>query len=111
MLVMEVPHDLVAHSSSMISTLKEEPTKLTGEGDTPVETNMVNLESSTSVNCSTMNHDDDKHMKSICIDISFKSPSHTGLQTTELVSFEGNVLVFYLAMSNVPTLCFLISIK
>ncbi|XP_058221627.1 uncharacterized protein LOC131331748 isoform X4 [Rhododendron vialii] len=85
MLVMEVPHDLVTHSTSTISTLKEEPTKVTREGDAPFQTNMVNLESSTSVKCSTMNHDDDKDMKSIRIDISFKSPSHTGLQTTELV--------------------------
>lgn len=109
MLVMEVPHDLVTHSTSTISTLKEEPTKVTSEGDTPFQTNMVNLESSTSVKCSTMNQDDDKDMKSIRIDISFKSPSHTGLQTTELVSFKGNFLVFHLATSNVPTSRSLIS--
>lgn len=103
MLVMEVPHDLVTNATSTISTLKEEPTKVTSEGDAPSQTNMVDLESFTSVKCSTMNHDDDKDMKSIRIDISFKSPSHTGLQTTELVSFEGNFLVFHLVMCNVPT--------
>lgn len=106
---MEVPHDLVTHSSSAITTLKEEPTKVASEGDTPFPTNMVNLESSTSMKCSTMNHDDDKDMKSIRIDISFKSPSHTGLQTTELVYFGGNFLVFHLAMSSVPTSRFLMS--
>ncbi|KAL6981730.1 hypothetical protein U1Q18_023353, partial [Sarracenia purpurea var. burkii] len=84
MLVVEVPHDLITHAASTISTLNEEPTKAIRGGNS-FQSNMVNLESTASPNCSNMNHDDDKDRKSIRLDISFKSPSHMGLQTTELV--------------------------
>ncbi|CAL5381431.1 unnamed protein product [Camellia sinensis] len=84
MLLVEVPHDLITPAVSTISTLKEEPTEVIS-GHNPFQTNMANLESSASPKCSNMNTDDDKDMKSIRLDISFLSPSHTGLQTTELV--------------------------
>ncbi|KAI7996364.1 Syntaxin-51 [Camellia lanceoleosa] len=84
MLLVEVPHDLITPAVSTISTLKEEPTEVIS-GDNPFQTNMANLESSASPKCSNMNTDDGKDMKSIRLDISFLLPSHTGLQTTELV--------------------------
>ncbi|XP_057498206.1 uncharacterized protein LOC130782800 isoform X1 [Actinidia eriantha] len=85
MLVVEVPKEFITPAASTISTLKEEQAKMISEGGNPFRTNLVNLESPMSSKCSNMNHEDDKDMKSIRVDISFKSPSHTGLQTTELV--------------------------
>lgn len=49
MLVVEVPHDIITSSASL------------------------------------MTNDGGKNAKSVRLDISFKSPTHTGLQTTELV--------------------------
>ncbi|KAF5950730.1 hypothetical protein HYC85_012723 [Camellia sinensis] len=83
MLLVEVPHDLITPAVSTISTLKEEPTEVIS-GDNPFQTNMANLKSSASPKCSNMITDDYKDMKSIHLDISFLSPSHIGLQTTEL---------------------------
>ncbi|XAR63209.1 Polynucleotide adenylyltransferase [Bertholletia excelsa] len=85
MLVVEVPHDLITPAASTMSTLKEEATEVISEGDNPFHDNMVNLETPASPKCSSMNTDAARDMKSIRLDISFKSPSHTGLQTTELV--------------------------
>ena len=93
MLVVEVPKEFITPAASTISTLKEEQAKMISEGGNPFRTNLVNLESSISSKCSNMNHEDDKDMKSIRVDISFKSPSHTGLQTTELVSFDEKILL------------------
>ncbi|XP_052192225.1 uncharacterized protein LOC127801296 isoform X2 [Diospyros lotus] len=84
MLVVEVPRDLVTPAASAISTVKELTEEIT-EGANNFRANLVNSEASSSLKCSNMNNGDGKDMKSIRIDISFKSPSHTGLQTTELV--------------------------
>jgi len=85
MLVVEVPRDLVTPAASTISTVKELTEEIT-EGANNFRANLVNSEASSSPKCSNMNNGDDGDMKSIRIDISFKSPSHTGLQTTELVA-------------------------
>ncbi|CAN4125884.1 unnamed protein product [Withania somnifera] len=82
MLVVEVPHDLISSSLSNLQTPKAEPTQLTVEegntfladstcSDSPPQWSKVNK-------CA-------KDVKAVRLDISFKSPSHTGLQTTELV--------------------------
>lgn len=87
MLVVEVPCDLiVSATSSNVQVLKDEQiNKVSGEHDiNSVQTESVGLESSVSPECSKMKNED-KGVQSVHLDISFKSPSHTGLQTTELV--------------------------
>ncbi|KAG5231209.1 NTP transf domain-containing protein/PAP assoc domain-containing [Salix suchowensis] len=85
MLVVEVPTDLITAAASNVQSPKEEPIHLTGEHDSQVHSNMVVLEDSISPNCAQLNRDSKRDVKSIRLDISFKSPSHTGLQTTQLV--------------------------
>ncbi|CAK7347854.1 unnamed protein product [Dovyalis caffra] len=85
MLVVEVPTDLITSTASNVQSPKEEPIHLTGEHDNHVQSNMVVLEDSISPKCPQLNCDSIKDVKSVRLDISFKSPSHTGLQTTQLV--------------------------
>lgn len=85
MLVVEVPTDLITSAASNVQSPKEEPIHLTGEHDIQVQSNMVVLEDSISPKCTQLNCDSKRDVKSIRLDISFKSPSHTGLQTTQLV--------------------------
>ncbi|KAJ6675543.1 POLY(A) RNA polymerase [Salix viminalis] len=85
MLVVEVPTDLITAAASNVQSPKEEPIHLTGEHDSQVHSNMVVLEDSISPKCTQLNRDSKRDVKSIRLDISFKSPSHTGLQTTQLV--------------------------
>lgn len=85
MLVVEVPTDLITSAASNVQSPKEEPIQLTGEHDIQVQSNMVVLEDSISPKCTQLNCDSKRDVKSIRLDISFKSPSHTGLQTTQLV--------------------------
>ncbi|KAI3874820.1 hypothetical protein MKW98_019393 [Papaver atlanticum] len=85
MLVAEVPDDLIATSGSVLNgqTLKAESIQSTGE-----ESNIggtEGLETSSWEKGLELKNDDGADVKSVRIDISFKSPSHTGLQTTELV--------------------------
>ena len=87
MLVVEVPHDIITSGTSNVHTPKEEPTRISGEQGNHVPMDMVGLENSASPKCSQINFDNGKDSKSVRLDISFKSPSHTGLQTTELVIF------------------------
>ncbi|KAJ4951824.1 hypothetical protein NE237_028656 [Protea cynaroides] len=85
MLVAEVPHDLVASpaSTSKVQAPKVESTQLATEQGGIIDPDMVGKPSSPK--CSQMKNDDVVDVKSVRLDISFKSPSHTGLQTTELV--------------------------
>ncbi|KAM1140447.1 hypothetical protein ACFX19_041219 [Malus domestica] len=85
MLVVEVPHDLIVSSASNVQSPKEEPPPMSGEHGTNVNSSVVVLEESVVPKCSQINDDATKDSVSVRIDISFKSPSHTGLQTTQLV--------------------------
>lgn len=76
MLVVEVPHDLIASTASDVQTLKVESV----QGDDPVGSERYVSEKYTKIKTSN-----GKDVNSVRLDISFKSPSHTGLQTTELV--------------------------
>lgn len=88
MLVVEVPHDLILSSLSNLQTPKAEPTQLiVEEGNAVFQADSTCSESSSSPQWSKMN-ECRKDVKAVRLDISFKSPSHTGLQTTELVSLE-----------------------
>ncbi|XP_043718931.1 uncharacterized protein LOC122666894 [Telopea speciosissima] len=87
MLVAEVPHDLVAStaSTSKVQAPKVESTQLPTEQGGIIDPDMVGLDKSSWPKCLHMKNDDVADVKSVRLDISFKSPSHTGLQTTELV--------------------------
>lgn len=87
MLVVEVPPDLTTSAAPNLQTSKEEPTPMPGGQGSHIQTEMGGLENSASPKCAQINYDNSKDSKSVRIDISFKSPSHTGLQTTELVFF------------------------
>ncbi|CAH9096509.1 unnamed protein product [Cuscuta europaea] len=80
MLVVEVPHDLITSTSSHSQTPKAHTTS---EGN-PFQVDGASSESCTSPKWPKMDAYV-KNVKSVRIDISFNSPSHTGLQTTELV--------------------------
>ena len=86
MLVVEVPNDLIASSTSNVQSPKEEPPLMSGEQGSNVQSDAVVLEDSSLPKCTQINYDTTKDSISVRLDISFKSPSHTGLQTTELVS-------------------------
>ncbi|RAL46216.1 hypothetical protein DM860_016649 [Cuscuta australis] len=81
MLVVEVPHDLITSSSSHSRTPKAQAT---GEEVNTLHTDVTGSESCTSPKWPAIDASV-KNVKSVRLDISFKSPSHTGLQTTELV--------------------------
>ncbi|KAJ0112454.1 hypothetical protein Patl1_00187 [Pistacia atlantica] len=85
MLVVEVPHDLITSAATNVQSPKEEPADTTGKHADHVHSDMIGLEDSSSPKCSHLNYDNTKVVTSVRLDISFKSPSHTGLQTTELV--------------------------
>lgn len=87
MLVVEVPHDLISSSLSNLQTPKAEPTELTVEEGNTFQADSTCSDSSSSPQWSKMN-ECVKDVKAVRLDISFKSPSHTGLQTTELVCVE-----------------------
>lgn len=89
MLVVEVPHDLITSSASNVQSPKEETTHVTGEQGNSVQSDTVVLEDAALTKCTQIDHDTANDSKSVRIDISFKSQSHTGLQTTELVILFG----------------------
>ncbi|XP_060218892.1 uncharacterized protein LOC132645746 isoform X1 [Lycium barbarum] len=83
-LVVEVPHDLISSALSNLQTPKAEPTQLTVEESNTFQADSTCSDSSSSPQWSKVN-ECAKDVKAVRLDISFKSPSHTGLQTTELV--------------------------
>lgn len=85
MLVVEVPHDLITSSTSNMQSPKEESSAVSGEQDVNILNDIGSLEVSTLPKCLEVNCDSSISTKSVRIDISFKTPSHTGLQTSELV--------------------------
>ncbi|XP_016545438.1 uncharacterized protein LOC107845543 isoform X3 [Capsicum annuum] len=84
MLVVEVPQDLISSSLSNLQMPKSEPTQLTVEEGNTFQADSTCSDSSSSPQWSKAN-ECAKDVKAVRLDISFKSPSHTGLQTTELV--------------------------
>ncbi|KAJ9188600.1 hypothetical protein P3X46_003941 [Hevea brasiliensis] len=85
MLVVEVPNDLINSATSNVQSPKEVSSRMTDEHENHVHCDKVGSEDSISPKCSQINDDSTKDVKSVRLDISFKSPSHTGLRTTELV--------------------------
>ncbi|XXG66468.1 hypothetical protein AAC387_Pa06g0033 [Persea americana] len=87
MLVVEVPHDVISSggSTSISHTSKIESTRVTVEQGSITYSNMTGLGDASWPLCSKIKNDDGIDTKSVRLDISFKSPSHTGLQTTKLV--------------------------
>ncbi|KAK1285473.1 hypothetical protein QJS10_CPB20g01458 [Acorus calamus] len=86
MLVAEVPHDgvITVESTSTSQIPEENPIQMIGEHVTATHSEILPPEDLLGT-CPKMNNDEDVDMKSVRLDISFKSTSHTGLQTTELV--------------------------
>lgn len=87
MLVVEVPHDVITSSgnTSILHNSKIESAKVTDEQSSVAHSDTMG--SGNGSLCSEMKGENgfQSDMKSVRLDISFKSPSHTGLQTTELV--------------------------
>ncbi|CAA3021146.1 uncharacterized protein LOC111410844 [Olea europaea subsp. europaea] len=84
MLVVEVPHDLVSSTMSNCPIPKEAH-QGTGEQRNLFEADSASSEIPTSPKWSKLVKDSNSGVKLVRLDISFKSPSHTGLQTTVLV--------------------------
>lgn len=87
MLVVEVPDDLITSASSNVQSPTDEQIDRIAEHGDHAHSDTVALEDSASPKCSQINYGNTKDVKSVRLDISFKSPSHTGLQTTELVTW------------------------
>ncbi|OMP00684.1 PAP/25A-associated [Corchorus olitorius] len=85
MLVVEVPDDLISTGASNVQSPTDDHLETNVEHGNPAHSDTVVLEDSTSPKGSQVNYGNTKDVKSVRLDISFKSPSHTGLQTTELV--------------------------
>ncbi|KAI3416829.1 uncharacterized protein J3R85_015098 [Psidium guajava] len=85
MLVVEVPQDLVSSSASSVLSPKEEPSHNVHELSNLAHAHSDVQEDSAPQMCSQTNYSCMDSSKSVRLDISFKSASHTGLQTTELV--------------------------
>nr|DAD18506.1 TPA_asm: hypothetical protein HUJ06_019969 [Nelumbo nucifera] len=87
MLVAEVPLDLSATTGKLsnVQTPNIESTQMTGKLDCTTQSDIMGLSNSSWPKCSSVENDNAMDVKSVRLDISFKSPSHTGLQTTELV--------------------------
>lgn len=76
MLVVNVPHDIVVPLTSNVPTRKLESSDVAAEPE-----NIIPTESVCPKKCAVVGDSE-----SVRLDISFKSPSHTGLQTTDLVT-------------------------
>ncbi|XP_019463331.1 PREDICTED: uncharacterized protein LOC109362173 [Lupinus angustifolius] len=85
MLVVEVPQDVITSLAPMVQSLKEEPHSTPGRHGNESHSDIIQLEDPSFPKSSQINSDAPKDSKSVRLDISFKSPSHTGLQTTEMV--------------------------
>ncbi|CAI9103614.1 OLC1v1002131C1 [Oldenlandia corymbosa var. corymbosa] len=85
MLVVEVPQSLIGSSAANVLAPKRELFQNTSEESNSFFVDPARLEASGLLACPKLKHECDKDVKPVRLDISFKSPSHTGLQTTELV--------------------------
>ncbi|KAE8697523.1 Nucleotidyltransferase family protein isoform 4 [Hibiscus syriacus] len=84
MLVMEVPDDIISAASNVQSPTDEQRDITVEHGD-HTHSDTVALEDFASPKWSQIGDGNMKGVKSVRLDISFKTPSHTVLQTTELV--------------------------
>ncbi|GLT84385.1 hypothetical protein SLE2022_026200 [Rubroshorea leprosula] len=85
-LVVEVPSDLITSAAHNVQSPQDEQIHANGEHHgNNVHSDVVGVEDSASPRCLTINSDNMKDVKSVHLDISFKSPSHMGFETTELV--------------------------
>lgn len=98
--MVEVPHDLITSSASNVQSPKEETTLVTVEPGNNGHSDTVVFEDSAPAKCTQMDYNTNIDSKSVRIDISFKSPSHTGLQTTELVIFWALFVVIRVSTSS-----------
>ncbi|KAL2251531.1 UNVERIFIED_CONTAM: hypothetical protein Sindi_2275400 [Sesamum indicum] len=85
MLVVEVPLALISTTMSNVQTPKEEADQVASEDGNPFQTDAASLEGTTSPKWSKIRNGANDGFKSVRLDISFKSPTHTGLQTTGLI--------------------------
>ncbi|KAF9613740.1 hypothetical protein IFM89_010250 [Coptis chinensis] len=87
MLEVEVPQDVVTSSgnTSNEKTPKLKSAQINGEESSSDNSDTVVIEDCSWKMCSELKKEEGVGLKSVRLDISFKSPSHTGLQTTELV--------------------------
>ncbi|XP_028762347.1 uncharacterized protein LOC114720805 isoform X2 [Neltuma alba] len=85
MLVVEVPYDAVTSSAPILQSPNGKSACTAGENGNVVYSDVIHSEDLAVVKCSPVNSDTAKNSKSVRLDISFKTPSHTGLQTSELV--------------------------
>ncbi|KAL6603675.1 hypothetical protein ACP70R_044036 [Stipagrostis hirtigluma subsp. patula] len=87
MLVADVPCDtnMSSEYSSVLDSSQDFSVNVLGEQGSPPRSDTSSSEGSNMLVCSKINKEDCDSVQSIRLDISFKSPSHTGLQTTELV--------------------------
>ncbi|KAL6007839.1 hypothetical protein ACLOJK_033342 [Asimina triloba] len=86
MLVAEVPDDAIASIETTVlhgSEVESAPMSVEQSNDNNLQ--MVVSENTSLPLCLGKENDDSMDVKSVRLDISFKSPSHTGLQTSELV--------------------------
>nr|CAB3468702.1 unnamed protein product [Digitaria exilis] len=86
MLVADVPCDTNTFNeySSVLDSSQEYSVNILGEQGSPPRSDTSSSEGSNMLVSSKLNKDDCDIVQSIRLDISFKSSSHTGLQTTEL---------------------------
>ncbi|XP_073118855.1 uncharacterized protein [Henckelia pumila] len=85
MLVVEVPRDLTSSALSNVQTPREAHGGADSEEGKPFPTDTAGSEISLSLKWCNTRYDIVYGAKSVRLDISFKSPTHTGLQTTGLV--------------------------
>ncbi|CAN6460803.1 unnamed protein product [Victoria cruziana] len=86
MLVAEVPKDLVScKGSTSVQESRGDGAQVSPGQGAPLGSEISNSEDSASSAFAREEPNHDIDMKSIRLDISFQSPTHTGLQTTELV--------------------------
>ncbi|KAF5180217.1 Non-canonical poly(A) RNA polymerase protein Trf4-1 [Thalictrum thalictroides] len=87
MLVVEVPQDVVISCGNTSNELtpKLKSIEANSEESSSDHSDTTILEDSSWKICSEVRIEEGLGVKSVRLDISFKSPSHTGLQTTELV--------------------------
>ncbi|KAL8542788.1 hypothetical protein ACS0TY_003612 [Phlomoides rotata] len=83
MIVVEVPPDLISTQSN-VQTPNEEASKAASDENKPYQSDAASM-GCTTPKWSKIRNDTIDRLKSIRLDISFKSPTHTGLQTTGLV--------------------------
>lgn len=94
MLVVEVPRDLISTLSNDHLPKEEADPPAASEEGNHFHADVVSSEASNSPKWSKPRNYINDGFKSVRLDISFKSPTHTGLQTTALVFFWKAIDIF-----------------